>query len=387
MKRAALSVLLLGLVACSQPPQPPETPPASPAGPPSPAASAAAPGAEAAALRSKWGKIFQALPAEAPSQGNELTEARINLGRMLYYEARLSTDGTISCNSCHDLQNYGVDGKPTSSGVKGQLGGRNSPTVYHAALHTTQFWDGRAKDVEEQAKGPVLNPIEMAMPAKEEVEKRLREIPGYRELFAAAFPKDKEPVTFENMALAIGAFERKLMTPSPFDRFLQGDDTALTPEQLRGLQTFGEVGCVTCHTGVAMGGNSFRKLGQVKPYETKDQGRFDVTKNEADKFMFKVQSLRNVEKTGPYFHDGSVATLEDATRLMAEHQLGKTLTDQQVQDLVAFMKSMTGEIPADYIAKPTLPGETASAASPAAGEPPASPAAEPQEGASPAGQD
>lgn len=355
MKRAALSVLLLGLVACSTPPpaEPPatSTPPAA-----TPTAAAPAPAAEAPALRKTALQLFQAAPVDAVAGQVPLTDEKIRLGRMLYYDPRLSADGTISCNSCHDLEKYGVDGQPTSLGVKGQRGNRNSPTVYHAALHKTQFWDGRAASVEEQAKGPVLNPVEMALASEKDVEERLRAVPEYQELFKAAFPEDKEPVTFENMALAIGSFERGLITPSPFDRFLLGDDTALTTEQLKGLKTFVDTGCATCHNGVAMGGNQFRKLGLVKPYETKDEGRFAVTKKDVDRFSFKVQSLRNVEKTGPYFHDGSIPDLEKAVRLMADHQLGKTLTDAQLQEILAFLGSLTGEIPLDYIKKPVLPG-------------------------------
>lgn len=299
-------------------------------------------------------KLFQPLPTEATVPG--MTEARIDLGRALFFDTRLSADGDLACNSCHDLQKYGVDGKPTAEGHKGQKGNRNSPTVYHAALHSKQFWDGRAKDVEEQAKGPVLNPIEMAGGDAAAVESRLKAVPGYREMFAQAFPGQEQPVTFDNMAIALGAFERRLMTPSAFDRYLQGDAAALTPEQEKGLQTFVDVGCASCHSGVAVGGMTFQKLGLKKPFETKDEGRFAVTKRDADRFVFKVPSLRNIDRTGPYFHDGGVAALDEAVRLMAEHQLGKTLTGAQVQEILAFLGALTGEIPQEYVNRPTLPG-------------------------------
>lgn len=348
--------LLLALTtACAPKPEAP-TEAASPAAPPPAQASPASPAAQASPGIGETARaLFKPLPAEAAAP--DMSEERIALGRALYYDPRLSKDGDLSCNSCHDLQKYGVDGEATSKGHKGQRGNRNSPTVYHAALHSRQFWDGRAKDVEEQAKGPVLNPVEMATADAGAVEATLKGIPGYQEMFQKAFPGSKDPVTFDNVALAIGAFERRLMTPSPFDKYLAGDDAALTPEQLKGMQTFVEVGCASCHNGVAMGGATFQKLGLKKPFETKDEGRFAVTKKEADKFVFKVPSLRNVEKTGPYFHDGSVKELDQVVRLMGEHQLGMTLTDEQVKDIMSFLGALTGEIPADYVKQPPLPGK------------------------------
>lgn len=311
---------------------------------------------DAPALQAQAAAMFQALPAEMSAATYPVTEARITLGRVLYYDPRLSRNQDISCNSCHDLAKYGVDNKPTSSGDKGQLGGRNSPTTYNAALHIAQFWDGRAADVEAQAKGPILNPVEMAMPDADAVVKVLKSIPGYAELFKAAFPDDADPVNYDNVGLAIGAFERKLVTPAPFDRFIAGDVSALDQAQLAGFNTFVNSGCVTCHAGAGVGGGMYQKLGLVKPFETTDTGRAEVTKSEADRFFFKVASLRNIDQTAPYFHDGKVATLDDAIRLMAEHQVGKTLTDQQVAEIKAFLGSLTGTIPADYIAMPVLPG-------------------------------
>lgn len=300
--------------------------------------------------------VFSPLPDGKMASGhNPISDAKIKLGRMLYYEPRLSLSGKISCNSCHDLEKYGVDGTSTSEGHKGQHGGRNAPTVYNAAGHLAQFWDGRAADVEEQAKGPVLNPIEMAMPSKAEVEYRLERIPGYVALFKEAFPEDAKPVTFHNMALAIGAFERGLVTPSRFDRFLKGGG-GLSPQEMKGYQEFQAVGCASCHNGAFMGGGSYRKLGQMKEWPSKaDMGRSAVTKNTRDDLFFKVPSLRNIDKTGPYFHDGKVFKLEEAVKLMGRHQLNRELNDAQVADIVAFLKSTTGDIPKAYIAKPELP--------------------------------
>jgi cytochrome c peroxidase len=279
----------------------------------------------------------------------------LDLGRALYFDPRLSKDDTISCNSCHQLDRFGVDGEPTSPGIGGKRGGRNSPTSLNAFGHLAQFWDGRAPDVEAQAKGPVLNPGEMAMPSEAAVEKKLSGIQGYVDLFAKAFPGETKPITYDNMAKAIGAFERKLSTPSKLDRYLGGQTDALTAEEVKGMETFVATGCTACHSGPLLGGQSYMKLGMVEPYETNDLGRYEVTKNEADKYVFKVPSLRNVAKTGPYFHDGSVATLEDAVTKMAKHQLGKTLSDADRTSIVTFLGALTGEVDAAYTAKPTLP--------------------------------
>jgi len=296
------------------------------------------------------------LPDAITSASNPITPAKINLGRMLFYDARLSKAQDVSCNSCHSLKDYGVDGKPVSSGDKGQLGGRNSPTVYNAAGHLAQFWDGRATDVEEQAKGPVLNPVEMAMTSKAEVTDRLRSIAGYRTAFREAFPDAKEPVTFDNMALAIGAFERKLVTPSRWDRFMNGDGRAISGEEMAGHREFMHAGCMACHNGTYIGGGTFQKLGARKDWpEATDTGRMAVTGNAADRMVFKVPSLRNVEKTGPYFHTGKIGTLDEAVRLMGEYQLGTKLEDRQVTRIVAWLKTLTGEIPSEYIQPPALP--------------------------------
>ena len=297
---------------------------------------------------------FKALPSRFEDAKNPITSEKVELGRMLYFDARLSKNQDVSCNSCHDLNTFGVDNKPTSTGHKKQLGGRNSPTVYNAGGHSVQFWDGRAATLEDQAKGPILNPVEMAMPSAEHVVATLKTIPGYVTAFQKAFPGETDPVTYDNLAKSIGAFERQLVTPSRFDKFLGGDDKALSQAEKLGLQKFLAQGCQTCHSGPALGG-SLQKLGLVVPFQAKDQGRFDLTKKESDRMIFRVPTLRNVAKTGPWFHDGSITELPTAVKLMAQHQFGKQLTDDDAKHIVAFLDSLTGELPKSYIAKPKLP--------------------------------
>lgn len=304
-------------------------------------------------------RMFRPLPPAVENPKNPITAEKIELGRMLFYENRLSKSHKFSCNSCHRLDQYGVDNEPVSEGHKGQRGDRNSPTVYNAALHFAQFWDGRAADVEEQAKGPVLNPVEMAMPDEKLVIATLKSMPEYVALFHKAFPDDRDPVTYDNVAKAIAAFERKLLTPSRWDRFLQGDRSALTDTEKQGFLKFVDSGCATCHMGVCVGGTMYQKLGLVEPYPgLKDEGRARVTKREEDRFFFKVPGLRNVEKTGPYFHDGSVQSLDEAVSLMARYELGRKLSPADVTSIVAWLETLTGEIPQDYIRPPKLPPST-----------------------------
>lgn len=309
----------------------------------------------AAELAARTRTAFGPLPLNVPNPDNPATEAKVDLGRMLYYDPRLSKNHDISCNSCHLLDAYGVDGQPTSPGHRGQRGDRNSPTVYNAAIHVAQFWDGREPDVEAQAKGPVLNPIEMAAPSADSVVALLASIPGYVEAFSAAFPDQAEALSYDNMARAIGVFERNLLTPGSFDAFMEGDLAALDPAALRGLETFLAVGCNSCHMGPAVGGSLYRKIGFIFPYETQDKGRENVTGEAIDRHVFKVPSLRNIARTGPYFHDGSISDLSEVVRLMGYHQLGLTLTDEQISEIVSFLGALTGEIDTDYVAKPTLP--------------------------------
>jgi len=304
--------------------------------------------------------LFEPVPAVMQSNKNPVTEEKVALGRMLFYEARLSKSQQISCNSCHDLSRFGVDGQPTSDGHKGQRGDRNAPTVYNAAGHFVQFWDGRAVDVEEQAKGPVMNPVEMAMPSEKEIVAVLKSMPEYVDAFKRAFPEDRDPVTYDNMGKAIGAFERKLSTPSRWDKFLGGDQTALTADEKAGFNTFVEAGCQSCHVGKYVGGNLYQRLGVAKPWpDASDSGRQKVTQNDADRLVFKVPSLRNIEKTGPYYHNGKVETLHEAVSKMAEYQLGKTLSPAQTQSITVWLKTLTGEIPAELIKEPVLPKSTA----------------------------
>jgi cytochrome c peroxidase len=311
---------------------------------------------------------FGALPEVMESKDNPITEDKILLGRALFYEKRLSASNEISCNTCHILTVDGADARKTSVGHKKQAGKRNSPTVYNAAGHFAQFWDGRAKTIEEQAKGPITNPIEMAMQDEKSVLAELRRVKWYQEQFKKAFPDAKgEVVTMDNLATAIGAFERKLVTPSRWDKFLGGDKDALTAAEKAGFKKFTETGCNTCHAGPYLGGQMFQKLGLVKAWPNQDDlGRYEVTKQDVDKMMFKVPSLRMIEKTAPYFHDGSVATLEEAVKLMARHQLGKELSDADVGSIVTFLKSLTGTIPTEYVAEYKVPAEIPPAPKPGA---------------------
>jgi len=294
------------------------------------------------------------LPAlETPAAPTGDTQrALIDLGRQLYYDVRLSSNDSISCNSCHLLDQYGVDGTDFSKGVPGTKVGRNSPTVYNASGHIAQFWDGRAADLEAQAKGPILAAKEMGMPSPEAVVEKLGKTDDYPALFAKAFPSTELSLTYDNVGTAIGAFERNLVTPSKWDDYLNGDKTALTDAEVNGARAFMEVGCTACHSGTLLGGTMYQKVGLIEPWPNQeDQGRFGITQNEADKMMFKVPSLRNIEKTAPYFHDSSATTLDQAIRKMAKHQLGKTLEEQQVEDITAFLNALTGPLPEAYIAQ------------------------------------
>ena len=297
---------------------------------------------------------FAPLPVTMETPTNPLTDAKENLGRMLYYDTRLSLNHNISCNSCHDLSAYGVDGRRVSPGTTNQEGGRNSPTVYNAALHLAQFWDGRAPTVEEQAKGPILNPVEMGMPGSRAVLERLHAAPAYRAAFRAAFPGEADPISYENVGRAIGAFERRLVTPGSWDRFLLGDTAALTPAERQGFNAFVTAGCQGCHGGALLGGSMYQRLGVVRTWpDRSDPGRAAVTHQAADSLVFKVPSLRNVERTGPWFHNGSVTSLREAVDLMGRHQLGRELTEQQTTQILAFLHALTGELPSEYIAPPT----------------------------------
>jgi cytochrome c peroxidase len=305
-------------------------------------------------------KGFAALPEVPVTGGDDAKSARIALGRMLFYDGRLSRSQTISCNTCHELSKFGVDGQSTSEGYRGQRGTRNSPTVFHAAMHFAQFWDGRAPDVEAQAQGPLLNPVEMAMQSERAVVAVLKSMPGYVAAFRRAYLGEKNPVTFRHTVEAIALFERGLLTPSRWDRFLKGDGAAITAEEKSGFNHFVAAGCDSCHSGTLVGGNSFQKLGVSKEYsDTSDSGRYNVTREQNDRMSFKVPSLRNVAMTAPFFHTGKVPTLEDAVKQMGEYQTGKALSEAETTAIVTWLKSLTGDIDVSYIQKPELPKSTA----------------------------
>ncbi len=306
--------------------------------------------------------FFQQLPLEAVNLDNPVTPEKVALGKTLYHDNRLSMHNTQSCNTCHNLATFGVDNKQTSIGDLGKTGKRNSPSTLNAALHFQQFWDGRMKDVEEQAGGPMMNPVEMNMPSEAEVINRLSKIDGYKKLFASAYPGEKDPITFVNVRKAIAAFERTLITPSRFDKYLSGDATALNKQEIKGLSVFMETGCTTCHSGSIAGGTMFQKFPLLgNDYKSltgstnDDKGKMEVTRLEADKYIFKVASLRNIAETGPYFHDGSVNELGKAIAVMAKLQLGKDLTLDQTSDITVFLKTLTGEIPAETKQVPVMP--------------------------------
>ncbi len=309
--------------------------------------------------------IFKPLPEVIPaSEENPTTAEKVQLGKKLFYDPRLSLSGVISCNTCHNLATYGSDNVETSLGHNFQTGGRNAPTVLNAGTHIAQFWDGREPDLEGQAKGPVLNPLEMAMPDSELVIQRLNSIPEYREEFALVFKGD-DPVNYDNVANAIAAFERTLVTPSRFDDYLNGNNNALTQQEKEGLQLFMAKGCITCHNGAGVGGSMYQKFGVVKPYKnTEDLGRYTITNKEADKYVFKVPSLRNITRTYPYFHDGQVWDLSEAVYIMGESQLGVQLSDEEISNIVIFLDSLTGEIPEDALKLPVLPPSTAETSKP-----------------------
>lgn len=297
---------------------------------------------EAKALRKQALELLAPLPATMPGAEKD-SPALVKLGRELYFEKALSQNQSQSCNSCHQVDNHrgGVDNEATSPGAFGKRGGRNSPTTLNAGFQFAQFWDGRAADLAAQAKGPVLNPVEMAMPHEAEVVSRLKGMEKYKELFAKAFPAGGEVITYDNMARAIAAFERTLVTQDRFDDFLKGADTALSAKEQQGLHLFLTLGCTTCHYGPVLGGQAYQKVGLVNPFPTEDKGRSEITKDEDDQFKFKVPMLRNIAITQPYFHKGQIATLEEAVRKMGWHQLGKELNESEVQSLVAFLQSLT----------------------------------------------
>ncbi len=326
-------------------------------------------GASSIALAGEW----QALPTKAPEPAdNPTTAEKVELGKILYHDPRLSSTGTVACASCHNVMAGGEDNRGGSVGVHAQVGGRSAPTVWNSAFNAVQFWDGRAPSLEAQAKGPVTNPIEMGMKSWDDVVARLKAIPGYAPLFTKAF-SGADAVTADNAAKAIAAYERTLITPnSAYDKFANGNQSALTEQQQRGLKTFAEVGCNSCHSGPAFNGQHGQGEGHFMKFPSndnpaleaqyefsKDLGRYEATKSEADKHFFKVPTLRNIALTAPYFHNGKVKTLEEAVKIMAKLQLDKDLTQQQVDDITAFLNALTGEFPKQEFPRlPGYPGKT-----------------------------
>lgn len=283
---------------------------------------------------------FSPLPSNFFKDGVEPKKELISLGERLFNDPVLSADKDISCSSCHNLETGGVDNKQFSDGHKGAKTGRNTPTVFNSAGHVAQFWDGRASDVEAQALGPILAAGEMGMPNEQAVVSALSANPEYVAAFKSAFPEQKDPLTFQNVGFAIGAYERTLVTPSRWDDFLAGDNSALSDVEKQGFKDFTSMGCSGCHAGTLIGGQIFMKLGVVNPWPNqKDLGKYNLTSNESDKMIFKVPSLRNSALTAPYFHDGSVETLPEAVKLMAYHQLGATISDDKAASISAWLAS------------------------------------------------
>ena len=302
-------------------------------------------------LISRANRFFSPLPDAMPGSENDTSE-RIALGKKLYFEKRLSINDSQSCATCHRLEDgfAGVDNLATSPGARGEQGTRNSPTVLNAGWQDSQFWDGRAEDLVEQAKGPILNPIEMGMPDEQSVEKKIRGIAEYQDAFAQAFPNAEPAITYQNIAESIAAFERTLITPGRFDDFMNGDAGALSEAEQRGLKTFLKLDCKECHDGKLLGGETYEPLGKENPYENQaDQGMYALTKDEDDRMFFKVAPLRNVALTAPYFHDGKIKTLDEAVRKMGKLQLDEELTDQQVSDITSFLKALTDKNREQYI--------------------------------------
>ena len=308
-------------------------------------------------------QLFEPIPLTPPElPNNPATPEKVELGKMLYFETRLSESHVISCNSCHIVGMGGVDALETSIGHRWQRGGRNAPTVLNAVFNTAQFWDGRAKDLEEQAGGPIVNPIEMAATQEHAIE-QLKAIPGYVEAFEKAFPDAPDPITYGNIENAIALFEATLITPNaPFDRYLRGEVAALTAEQKEGLRLFIDANCAACHNGINIGGGMYAPFGVIERpgadvLPVDDMGRFAITKTIDDEYVFKVPSLRNITRTAPYFHSGRSWDLNQAVAVMGVSQVGTELQPDEIVKIVAFLRSLTGEQP--RVIYPILPESVA----------------------------
>jgi cytochrome c peroxidase len=317
-------------------------------------------GDDDAELLQRARRVFKPLPKDMATAEFPVMPARVRLGRMLFFDPRISADGTGSCLRCHQPALYGADGLPKSIGIQNKHLPRNAPTVFNAALYTTQHWDGGFANVEDQAKHALLGPG-FGNPDYATARARIKAIPGYASLFQQAFPGEAEPITEDNWGKAIGAYERALVSPSRFDDYLGGKSDALSAPERTGLRTFVETGCVACHNGTGLGGLAFRKFGVASAYwkatgsKDIDKGRFGVTNDPADMYKFKVAGLRNVAMTPPYFHDGSVDELPKAVRVMAKVQLDTDLSDSDVEKIVTFLNSLTGSVPEGFGRAPVLP--------------------------------
>lgn len=326
------------------------------------AAGIAVGGAQADELHDLAVEFFKPLPSTVPAvRDNRITDQKIELGKALFFEPRLSASGIFSCNSCHNLGTGGDDNQETSIGHGWQKGPRNAPTVFNAVLNVAQFWDGRAEDLKAQAKGPIQAGVEMAN-TPGQVVVTLKSMPEYVAWFGEAFPDEADPVSFDNLAKAIEAFEATLLTPAPFDAYLNGDELALSDLQKQGLQLFIDKGCVGCHGGVNLGGEGYYPFGLIeKPgaevLPETDKGRFAITETASDSYVFRAAPLRNIAVTAPYFHSGKVWDLHQAVEIMGTAQLGEELGAGEVEAIVAFLQSLTGKVP--EVIYPILPAETA----------------------------
>ena len=281
-------------------------------------------------------------PIKPLPQSVKVDQKKVVLGKKLFFDPRLSQDGTVSCASCHDLEKGGDDGLQYSVGVGGKKGNINAPTVYNAVFNFRQFWDGRAEDLKAQVFGPIVNPVEMNTTMAQTVD-TLKKDPIYVSEFAKIY---SDGIIQENVADAIAEYEKTLITPNaPFDRYLNGEKSAIGPEAKKGYKLFESKGCIVCHNGINVGGNFYNKFGIFKDANSSALGRYNITKREEDKYVFKVPSLRNVALTAPYMHDGRAHTLKEAVEIMSEHQLGRYMTEDEIEKIVAFLKSLTGEIP------------------------------------------
>jgi cytochrome c peroxidase len=307
--------------------------------------------------------MFASLPQNFATAQRPISPALVELGRALFFDPRMSVDGTVSCARCHQPALYGTDGLAKSHGNHDRVNPRNAPTVLNTALQAKQHWTGNREDVEDQATKALTGPASYGNPNFDQPIQRLKAIAGYQPMFKPAFPEDANPITPDNWGKAIGAYERTLTSRSRFDEFLDGKSGALSPTEQQGLRTFINTGCSGCHNGVGVGGGTFKKFGIAEPYwnatgsQEMDEGRALDSKNPEDRYVFKVPSLRNVVMTGPYFHDGSVPSLDAAVRTMAKVQLGATLGEKDVHDIVDFLGSLTGPLPENFATAPVLPAE------------------------------